>query len=231
MQINDIDIKAFNAKQISATYDPPDLALNYEILSDTVSPVINEDETNFGALTLTICFYNKNRDEALRQISLFMMHVREPCDICIDNHKGTFRGFLKNVEYIKSASKKKYAIEIIFDGYFFDEKVTHTMTSQEMTINVAGSRKTPCTLQVTPTQDIAEFTIAGFTNTDIVLKDLKAGEEIEFDGSLCIINQNENRDFSKNIFYEFPHLSPGKTTIKISSLLAKVAFEYCPRWL
>ena len=61
MKVNNIDIRKYNAKQLTAEILPPSLKVNYEILPGAAIPVEFDTDMELGRIKLCVYFRGKDR--------------------------------------------------------------------------------------------------------------------------------------------------------------------------
>lgn len=91
MKINGTDIRAYNAKQLTADVQPPSIMNNYEWLSGATLPTELETDVQMGHLKLSIYFKGKDRNSIIRSASEFMMNFTKPCRLELDGYESTAR--------------------------------------------------------------------------------------------------------------------------------------------
>ena len=89
MKINGIDIRKYDAKQLTADVQPPSFANSYEWLTGAALPTEFETEVQMGHLKLSIYFKGKDRNNIIRAASEFMSNFTKACKMELDGYKGT----------------------------------------------------------------------------------------------------------------------------------------------
>ena len=92
MKINGIDIRKYDAKQLTADVQPPSFANSYEWLTSAALPTEFETEVQMGHLKLSIYFKGKDRNNIIRAASEFMSNFTKACKMELDGYKGTYIG-------------------------------------------------------------------------------------------------------------------------------------------
>ena len=123
MKVNNIDIRKYDAKQLTADVQPPSISINYEWITGATLPAEFETEVQLGHLKLSIYFKGKNRNSIIRAASEFMMNFTKACDLELDGYKGKYRGFMTANDYEKTIAKDRYILNLEFDGFFYDEEL------------------------------------------------------------------------------------------------------------
>ena len=101
MKINGIDIRKYDAKQLTADVQPPSFSNSYEWLTGAALPTEFETEVQMGHLKLSIYFKGKNRNNIIRAASEFMMNFTKACKLELDGYKGMYIGFITSNDYEK----------------------------------------------------------------------------------------------------------------------------------
>lgn len=101
MKINGIDIRKYDAKQLTADVQPPSFANSYEWLTGAALPTEFETEVQMGHLKLSIYFKGKDRNNIIRAASEFMSNFTKACKMELDGYKGTYIGFITSNDYEK----------------------------------------------------------------------------------------------------------------------------------
>lgn len=117
MKINGIDIKKYDAKQLTADVQPPSFSNSYEWLTSAALPTEFETEVQMGHLKLSIYFKGKDRNNIIRAASEFMSNFTKACKMELDGYKGTYIGFITTNDYEKKNVKQRYIVNLEFDGF------------------------------------------------------------------------------------------------------------------
>lgn len=91
MKINGIDIRKYDAKQLTADVQPPSFANSYEWLTGAALPTEFETEVQMGHLKLSIYFKGKDRNNIIRAASEFMSNFTKACKMELDGYENTAR--------------------------------------------------------------------------------------------------------------------------------------------
>ena len=126
MKINGIDIRKYDAKQLTADVQPPSFANSYEWLTGAALPTEFETEVQMGHLKLSIYFKGKDRNNIIRAASEFMSNFTKACKMELDGYKGTYIGFITSNDYEKKNVKQRYVVNLEFDGFFVDDDLSIT---------------------------------------------------------------------------------------------------------
>ena len=126
MKINGIDIKKYDAKQLTADVQPPSFSNSYEWLTSAALPTEFETEVQMGHLKLSIYFKGKDRNNIIRAASEFMSNFTKACKMELDGYKGTYIGFITTNDYEKKNVKQRYIVNLEFDGFFVDDDLSIT---------------------------------------------------------------------------------------------------------
>lgn len=232
MKVNGVDARKFDAKQLTADIQPPGIEVNYEWMRGALQPTEFKTDVAMGHLKLCVYFRGKDRNKIVRAMSEFMSHVTQACDLELDGYKGRYRGFLTDDDFEKTITKKRYKLNLEFDGYFYDDEITVTFDGVTSgSFMMVGSRKTPCIAEVYAKNALTDYTIKGLGNEDITIQTLAAGKTIIIDGIKGIVTVSGENAFSKVDLWEFPSLKSGGTKLNFTNDKAKVTIRYHPMWI
>lgn len=232
MRVNGIDARKYDAKQLTVDIQPPSVAVNYEWMTGALQPTEFKTDVMMGHLKICVYFRGKDRNSIIRKMSEFMANFTTACDLELDGYKGKYRGFLTADDFEKTITKKRYRINLEFDGYFFDKEINITfdgVTSGSFV--AAGSRKTPCIVEVYAKSALTNYTIKGLGEDDITIQSLASGQTITIDGIKGTVTASGANAFDNVILWEFPSIKTGGTSLTFSNDKAKVTVRYCPMWI
>ena len=149
MKINGIDIRKYDAKQLTADVQPPSFANSYEWLTGAALPTEFETEVQMGHLKLSIYFKGKDRNNIIRAASEFMSNFTKACKMELDGYKGTYIGFITSNDYEKKNVKQRYVVNLEFDGFFVDDDLSITFDGKtSASFYKVGTRDAPCVVEV-----------------------------------------------------------------------------------
>jgi phage-related protein len=165
-------------------------------------------------------------------MSEFMANFTTACDLELDGYKGKYRGFMTTNDFEKTITKKRYKINLEFDGYFYDDEISLTFDGVTSgSFYMVGSRKAPCTVEVYAKSTLTNYTISGLGDDDIIVESLAAGKTAIIDGTKGLVTISGENAFDKVNLWEFPAITTGETTLSFSSSKAKVTIRYKPMWI
>ncbi|MBS6194253.1 MAG: phage tail family protein [Clostridiales bacterium] len=232
MKVNSIDIRKYDAKQLTADLQPPSISVNYEWITGALLPTEFETEVQMGHLKLQIYFRGKNRNSIIRSASEFMANFTKACDLDLDGYKGKFRGFMTSNDYEKKKVKSRYIINLEFDGFLYDDEIEISFDGVTSgSFYMVGSRKTPCILEVYAKSALTNYKIAGFGEDDIIVESLAAGKTVVIDGKTGLVKVDGANAFGTVDMWKFPELAAGETSLTFSNTKAKVTIRYTPMWI
>lgn len=232
MKVNGIDARKFNAKQLTVEIQPPKVAVNYEWLTGALMPTEFRTDVTMGHLKMCVYFKGKDRNAIIREMSEFMANFTTACVLELDGYKGKYRGFLTTDDFEQTITKKRYKINLEFDGYFYDDEITVTFDGQTSGLfYMVGSRETPCIVEVYAKSALSDYAIGGFGDDDIVIETLAAGKTIIIDGTKGIVLLDDASAFDKVDLWKFPSIKYGGTPLTFSNNRARVTVRYHPMWI
>lgn len=232
MKINGIDIRKYDAKQLTADVQPPSFSNSYEWLTSATLPTEFETEVQMGHLKLSIYFKGKDRNNIIRTASEFMSNFTKACKMELDGYKGTYIGFITSNDYEKKNVKQRYIVNLEFDGFFVDDDLSITFDGKiSASFYKVGTRDTPCVVEVYAKSTLTNYTIAGLGDDDIIIESLAAGKTVVIDAKTGLVTINGANAFDKVNIWTFPALKTGETALKFSDTKARVTIRYTPMWI
>ena len=231
MKINGIDIRKYDAKQLTADVQPPSFANSYEWLTSAALPTEFETEVQMGHLKLSIYFKGKDRNNIIRAASEFMSNFTKACKMELDGYKGTYIGFITTNDYEKKNVKQRYIVNLEFDGFFVDDDLSITFDGKtSASFYKVGTRDAPCVVEVYAKSTLTNYTINGL-GEDIVVESLAAGKTVVIDAKTGLVTIDGANAFDKVDLWEFPVLKAGETALTFSNTKARVTVRYTPMWI
>ena len=232
MKVNGIDIRTYDAKQLKADLQPPSLSVNYEWMKGALMPTEFETPVQMGHLKLSVYFRGKNRNSIIRTASEFMANFTKSCDLELDGYKGRYKGFITADDYQKMKVKNRYILNLEFDGFLYDDELEIVFDGKLSGKHyMVGTRETPCVVKVYAKENLENYAISGFGESDIIIEDAAAGETIVIDGMTGMVTSNGASAFDRVDLWEFPVLRTGETSLSFSSASAIVKMRYKPMWI
>ena len=76
-----------------------------------------------GKLKLCMYFRGKDRNSLIRNMSSFLENFTKASVIEVDGYKGKFKAYTTSSDYSKMKIKNRYQLNIVLDGYFFDDEL------------------------------------------------------------------------------------------------------------
>lgn len=232
MKINGIDIRKYDAKQLTADVQPPSFSNSYEWLSGATLPTEFETDVQMGHLKLSIYFKGKDRNSIIRVASEFMSNFTKACKMELDGYKGTYIGFITTNDYEKKNVKQRYIVNLEFDGFFVDDDLSITFDGKtSASFYKVGTRDTPCVVEVYAKSTLTNYTITGLGDDSIVIESLAAGKTVVIDAKTGLVTIDGANAFDKVNMWTFPVLKTGETALKFSDTKARVTIRYTPMWI
>lgn len=232
MKINGIDARKYDAKQLTVEIQPPSTVVSYEWVTGANQPTEFDTDIQLGHIKMCVYFKGKDRNSITREMSEFMSNFSKSCDLELDGYKGKYKGFMTNSDYEKTITEKRTKLNIEFDGYFHDDEIAVEFNATTAgSFIVAGSRKTPCIVEVYARASLTNYKITGFGEDDIVIESLAAGKTVLIDGTKGLVSIDGANAFDKVNIWEFPALKAGEAVLQFSNSNAKVKVRYEPMWI
>lgn len=232
MKINGIDIKKYDAKQLTADVQSPSFSNSYEWLTGAALPTEFETEVQMGHLKLSIYFKGKDRNNIIRAASEFMSNFTKACKMELDGYKGTYIGFITTNDYEKKNVKQRYIVNLEFDGFFVDDDLSITFDGKtSASFYKVGTRDAPCVVEVYAKSALTNYTITGLGEDDIIIESLAAGKTVVIDAKTGLVTIDGANAFDKVNMWTFPVLKTGETALAFSNTKARVTIRYTPMWI
>lgn len=233
MKVDGIDIRKYNAKQLTVELQAASFKANTEWPEGAATPHEFETEVQYGTLKLTILFRGSGRSEIIRTVSEFLALMTKRVELKLDGYKGSYIGDITSNNLAKTKQANRYILTLQFNGYLADAEVVNTYTGvREAKFTTLGTRRTPCIIMVHPTTDLQQLTISGFGEYDIIIGNLKKDVEVIIDGKKGKVTEEGRNKFGDCDMWEFPVLTNGvENNITFSSDKCDIEIRYSPLWL
>ena len=165
MKVNGIDIRKYNAKQLTAEVLPPSISVDYEIITGAALPAEFDTDMQLGTLKLCLYFRGKDRNNIIRNMSDFLENFGQPSILQVDGYKGYYKAFASGTDYTKLKVKDRYKLDLELKGYFYDTEKTLLYDGvKECQFERLGSRKCPAVIEITAKKQLNNYTITGLTD-------------------------------------------------------------------
>ena len=176
-------------------------------------------------------FRGKDRNSLIRKMSAFLENFTKSSVLEVDGYKGRFKAYTASSDYSKMKVKTRYKLNIVLDGYFFDDELNLEYDGiTQTTIDRQGTRKAPAIIEVYAKKALKNYTISGFED-DIIVEQLAAGQTIIIDGEEGRITNNGADAFGSVDLWKFPAITQQQTALKFSNADAVVRIRYKPMWI
>lgn len=231
MKVNGIDARKYNAKQLTVEVLPPSMSNDYEIITGAVLPIEFDTDMEMGTLKITMYFRGKDRNNLIRNMSMFMQNFTKSCDLELDGYRGKFRAYITKDSYTKMKVKNRYQLDMEFSGYFYDDEIALIYDGKtETTVTKVGSRKSPVTVEIYAKSALNNYTIKGFAE-DITVKELAAGKTVIINGEDGTVSMDGANAIERVDLWEFPRMEAEETKLTFTNANAKVTIRYRPMWI
>lgn len=235
MKIDDIDIRSFDAKQLTVEFEPPQTTVTVEMFEGALTPSESETYTPLSGLAVTVLFRGRNRDEVQRHMSDFNAKLQKGVVLTLDGYSRHFKGYLTGNTPNKTIVKERYTAEFKFTGYWFSDEVELSwQNTHEVKFEATGNRTTPCKLTITATEYIEQLTINGFASGEITVSTIPRGSTVIIDGETGFVTMDGANKFKDIYLMEFPYLTTGENKehhLIFSDRNAIITLQYKPMWL
>lgn len=232
MLINNIDIKAFGAKQLTVDVSTSSISNNSEYNSKALIPLFFKGEISFKTVKVSLLFKGDSRDEILKNISNLMSKLINKVTLNLDGYNSFFDVILQDSETEKSISKYAYKKLLTFIGYEYKQESTETMNrTLSKTLNVNGNLNTPAIVEITPSVYISDIKLEGLADDPIIIKNLSANKTIILDGELQKVTVDGVNKYADTDMWDFPRLKPRANTITVNKSNCDIKIKYKPRYI
>lgn len=158
MKIDSIDIRSFDAKQLTVDFEPPQTGVTVEMFDGALIPSESETYTPLSGLTVTVLFRGKDRDEVQKHVSDFNAELQKGVVLTLDGYSRHFKAYMTGNSLSKTITKTRYTAEFKFTGYWFSDEVSlNWQGAYEAIFEAQGNRATPCRLTITATEYIEQL--------------------------------------------------------------------------
>lgn len=231
MLINDVNISQYKAKLLERNI--------------SVASVDNKNVWNTNFLMPVECMYKysykvirlkfdiKADDSSeLELIKSKLIKSLEKATIKFDDINYSFIGYYSEIPTIERISKNNDTLELNFYCYMCNaETFIKISDTDNHTINNNGTSITPCYLEIIPTFSYSSLTITGLSDDPIKINNITANKKIIIDGYTNKIAEDGVNKFNDVELFEFPRLTPGNNTIKISDDRATLTVKWKERFI
>lgn len=233
MKVNAVDIRKFNAKQLTVDLQPPAIEVSSEWVEGAAAPQEFRTQVRYGTLKVSILFRGSGRNEIIRDVSEFLSLLTGRSILQLDGYKGMYIGDLTSNSLEKTRAATRYILTLQLKGYLADAEVVNVYEGAlGVKFTTLGTRDAPCIIEILPQTSLRQYTISGFGESDIVLTGLERGRAVIIDGEKGTVTQDGVNKFADCDIWEFPVLKTGRENVlTFSSSQCDVTVRYKPMWL
>lgn len=116
MKIDSIDIRSFDAKQLTVDFEPPQTGVTVEMFDGALIPSESETYTPLSGLTVTVLFRGKDRDEVQKHVSDFNAELQKGVVLTLDGYSRHFKAYMTGNSLSKTITKTRYTAELQMKG-------------------------------------------------------------------------------------------------------------------
>lgn len=227
MYINNRNISEYNARVLDLKINPSDFEVNVFWSKNSLDPIVDNDIKHKGKpLIVTLRLFG-DRQEIARNKSNIVK------DMAISNLRfnelyNEYKGYITGVSLVDSKNSFEtisIKMRVIEQE---DEKVIEFNNNIKLILN--NTETTPCTLELTPTQNLVDATITGL-GEDIIIKNLTKDKKIVIDGEKGLVLEDDANKWKDYDSWSFPKLSPGENNININKVSINAKLSYKARWI
>lgn len=221
-----------NSKDLVLTLNA--FLLNYKLSPKTVAAtrykkLVLRKEYQDNILDLE--FYIKASSyNAVYEIASNLIKELTECTIKFDDMKN-FNGSIVTHNLDKFIQKKKQILKVQLVGDCYDDEISITANRVlSKTLNISGNDISPAIVEITPSINLINLTVTGFTDS-FTIRNLTANQKVIVNGEDGIVTQNGVNKFLDWDGWEFPNINPGSNTITFSQSSCDITIKYKPRWI
>ena len=227
MYINNRNISEYNARVLDLKINPSDFDINVFWSKNSLDPIIDNDIKYKGKpLIVTLRLFG-DRQEIARNKSRLVK------DMAISNLRfnklyNEYKGYVTGVFLVDSKNSFEtisIEMQVIEQG---EEKVIEFSSNVKLILN--NTEITPCTLELTPTQNLVDVTITGLEES-ITINNLTKDKTIIIDGEKGLVLEEGENKWPDYDSWSFPKLSPGENNISINKASIDAKLSYKARWI
>lgn len=227
MLINNIDISTYSASLIERSISNHEIVTVEDWLEGSPSPIFHREYSRYKTVELTILIETTTDKLAEEQFEKLLNKLRL-CTIKFEDMDKYFDCKFSGVAVPEKLYTGKLRVVITLDCYkTYKPETTVTVTNKlTATVNNAGSMATEVKIEITPTANIASFTITGLSKTPITIKNLTANKLHVIDGYKFMYLKDGASDIGNYDAFEFPTLQAGTNNISFSASVASLKIKY-----
>lgn len=216
-----------NEKKIS----PSKTSSNLQWLKGALTPVCFDTETKFCDIECKFTMEANTEDEFWQKFSEFNKDTIE-CILKFDDINMLYKCYIQGAKEPTRITPYNWEFTCNWIGYKYKNEIVVDIRKElSKTIDVKGTLKTPCILEITPSTDLIDLIISGLANDPIIIKNLKQGKKIIIDSKEGTITEEGINKFKDTDLWEFPFLNPGVNNITLSKNSCDVTIKYEPRYI
>lgn len=228
MKVNNWNITNAQAKQWNVTKGHNTISNPSEWGTGEFSPVLFDGRIGWQTWTITLLVYGSSRVNIQANISTILGKMTGPVDLELDGFTRKFYGILKTIAVEESSIRRFHKLTLTLDGYEYSAQMTASGSSS-IAVSNPGTLPTPCILTLTPTQAAGSITVSGFYTGSLTVTNVTSGKAIVINGETGVITENNVlKDYA---IWRLPALSPGSSTITISSSHCTAQIQFKPRYM
>lgn len=225
MKINNRLCKEFNMKINSFSYQPLQIERESFLVDGTITPILSSPIVKPKQMKLIAEFKDKI------DISNFMAEVLKQSKSLIDIDDG----YLYHCYFIGSSSpsdeywNNRYRVELEFLVIQTGMMIQKSLNRLENIVINQGNYRSECMYKMIANQDVSSVTVG-----NVIIRNVKAHEEIVIDGMLKkVYSQNDRNRYSDCQFQDnsFPYLEPGENIIYKDNEDVEVVLYYYPVYI
>lgn len=231
MVINEKNINIFGAELIERDFTNHEIVNINDWIDGASSPVFLREYTRYKAIDIKVTFSGANTQEILFNIDKFIAEIKvstvkfNDLDYFYDTH-------MEGTASMERVNKGSYIVSLSLlahKTYKAETSLVFTGTDPAV-LNIEGTMETPLYIEITPSENIEDFSITGVSKNSIELKNLEVGHTYTIDGYTIRYLKDGANDIQNYDSFEFPVGKAGVNNILLSSAAANVKIFWYPRY-
>lgn len=232
LEINSKKTTEFGCSILDSSIDSPVFnTYNSEWLKGSLIPLYGEKKNTYKNLYITMIMYG-SQEQVEKNISKLALEMKE-CILKFSHKCFFYKCEIDSIDNKEEFSFETYIVNFSCKvGEIFEMKIEEDFNSIiDFTVNNNGIADTPAIVEITPLSDLIDINLEGLSDDLILIKNLKANRTVILDGELQTVTVDGVNKYGDTDMWDFPSLSPGQNTIKVSKNNCNIKIKYKPRWI
>lgn len=172
--------------------------------------VISKPQIGYKTATAIFYLYGENPEKTAYNLSGLINEARE-CTIQLERSNLFYRAILTSSSTSSTSFRYYTQVTLTFNVMESLPLTTHEISSNAIIYN-PGTAESECILEITPKNQLPQYTIMGIT-----IKNLTVNTTVTIDGINKTVMAGTDNKWADTDLVDFPALQPGKNEITMSS--------------